>query len=1337
MIFVFGCSSGSDIHAVKDASSLPISSVDGASLLPVLVVAKKHRATGRSEYMLGFRNASTRYCNIRRLQIKRADHGRTNVVTERVSATSVGPNDYGFVIATVSEDESPTDSEVFLNFDSDGVEYIIRARVDASAVIADCVTFPKDLSNVSIVARFPSGDVHHPDHVSDCKINGTTAHCVDTGTVREAQDVTAMTFRLEPQRRFEHGEALIIELESIGGKRLFAATKVFCRFFAGATEFDSLLRATCVATTREGVELAVYNESDFHKRALMIDHVRVDGVDVSAKCTVPIGPLPPDYHNYESDLRFMRIPMQWDATDSHLVGIGFHRLDPASGHAVAGDSQNILWSVIRRGMPYAIGYDYDPYLPGCVCVHNGGLRPTIDAAEIARRTMACASVCGRVPVYATMSNGVDADGAADMGGSCDFMVVSPPGTSRTGGRDAIRESISFYDRFRESGVPFVTSVTPDAAISFSTQDFHWCTLLALCEGSRGALVRQTPDSDTELARSSVSAVGSILEECRQLESSLAVAEKVDVATSINQEGVHTGILFCGTDELLVFALNEWCTRSSRQAHEPFCAVARSGVEVQLTVGEGWDDAIAVDALHNSQVLLTHVTKTCIQWTFPSFEIGSVIRIYRKKSSFRSIPAIVGDELRRNIPLSRTVLYPSKSPFLNLGWLEVGSNHRVELLVKNSSLEPVTAYVKSVGDQASKPAVVEFPPIEIPAHGGAVLSGNLSVPYSEGTSVTRLQVYTDKADAAEFDAFIDLDARIALRAEPEFVDFGRYLKNDKSEFKEVSVRSEYPRFRIENVSATDVPATVVISGDRKSFRFKPEPAWGGQFTGRLKIQVVVPELNDDRRSLALPFSGESGDEVTANPARLVLYHSLKEETRIVRLRHRSGQPISITKVDASVPWISVRESTPGTEKEASVELQISPCNQSTSDSWLNIQSKSADGQQHLTSLNVKFIGVPASPGNSGADDSAKHVSDESTVVSQIAASPANDGIPPPRRDPNTKSSVEPNHSEPKTEDVVRQVKTLLNKASRDEPPPGMPNWLKIHHLLTLGDNAFSIESPAVRNAFDGVLKSESRRGPFAIRRGQPLARQAGEGDLFDHEHHRNQFLQKLSMSGVPLTATLIVDEKPYLVRDLLENSMRETRASGELAWSVTAFSYYQKPGDRWQNKFGEPLSIANLVESLLKEENATCGGTHQYLAMARLLSRPELKKDDLLAKLWPRLERKVEEAVQSLRTNQTEAGDFRLPADLDKQLKKSPLPPPNKITVHYSGHSLEWLVFALPPAKLKEAWVLRAVQRLAEAVDAEFKEASAIDFQQPDQCYYYGFQSHAVSGLSRWHSKTLK
>lgn len=1330
-IVLAGCHSENDISttSVQDLTS------ENKLELNSVFVAKRSGDEDTTEFVLGLNNESSKTCDIKDVGVVDSQNTPISSQLLRMSSYSVQPGLFTFAVIRVNNDSTDSGSSIYINFQVNDSTRYLRVPMIATDQWAANLTSSEDLSKVCLYVRHKSDHEFSFEDVSSCSVNGKEAKITKISSLPEREDNTLLCVMIQPHQSIEHGRTVVAELKLNNGDSFVYAVKAFAPFFVGKTQYDTLLRVVSITETSGQLQLALYNESDYAKSPLVIDAIRIGGKDITASCELPLGPIPPDFHKYQSDVRYLKMPVPWSEGNSQVVEILFHLLKPIYGDPLSDhDQQRRIAFIIKRGLHTVIGHNYDPYLPDSTSIHNGGLRPHISPTEINQRALDIARVANNVPVYARVSSGISASVAAQMGSGCDFMVISPPSSLRSNGKNAISDSFAFYSEFRESGIPFVASINPDVASRFSPDDFRWCALAAMSEGSRGVLVRSTPDSDSEQAWSCLPTVKSIKNQWRNLSSFITLSEKVELSANSNQPGIYIGTLFCGSDYLILFAINEWCTRSSRQGHEPFYAVPRHGVEINLHLGSGWGNVTAENALNRAFIELEQIDAESSRLKLPAFDIGQVIIIRRDTPTAIDAESQTTRKSNQEKPLIQPILIPLDSPFVNLGRQEAKSTQAIKIPIRNLSFDPVTVTVKAVGQRSSNPAKADFSPITIPANSDGFLTGQLWVPLSNEPSITHLRVIPSGLTDSGFDVFIDVEAYDIVQSEPKFVDCGQFTKFDESQFQTIIILSEKPHYYIKSVSAIDVPADIELNSDGKSIRFRAKPKEHGSFAGKLKILIAIDDHEKAVRTLTVPFVGRYASQVAAEPRRLLLLTSQQRQTRNIRLRNINGEPLSIVHAEGVESWLYVRSFITAKTTKPIVEIVILPDDKLPGDSEVKIEYQTAEGAKHSITVPVKVVRRPSSISKNKTIENTENVKDSTQQDLQSTIMPDPNGMI--SKDTNDKSYLEATIGNGTIDRVAWQVEILLNKARKSDSPQEMQNWMKMHRLLIFGNDAFTNGSEKTQKAFDGVLNPNPPDGPFITRRGKPFGRQ--HGDRFDQEHHRDQFLHLLSMSGVPLDATLFVDKRQFQIRDLVDNSLREARTTGELAWTVSAYAYYIKPGHQWSNKFGEKISLAILTESLLSKEEGACAGTHQLCAISRVLSTPKLKQDKLLVALWPQLEARVSLEVERLRSHQAADGSFDIPEVLRERLLAQPNATPNRMAVYYMGHCIEWLVIALPPEQLRETWVLRAVEYLATAVAAEYMDAaSTIHFRTQEQNYQYGFQTHAISGLARWYDKTAQ
>jgi len=235
-------------------------------------------------------------------------------------------------------------------------------------------------------------------------------------------------------------------------------------------------------------------------------------------------------------------------------------------------------------------------------------------------------------------------------------------------------------------------------------------------------------------------------------------------------------------------------------------------------------------------------------------------------------------------------------------------------------------------------------------------------------------------------------------------------------------------------------------------------------------------------------------------------------------------------------------------------------------------------------------------------------------------------------------------------------------------------------------------------------------------------------------HVDDLLATLAESGVPLTEPLRMREATGEVADLLEGALRRFhRRQQEYEWTAISYARYLFPAQRWENRYGQPIDVAALVDELLEQPlpNGVCGGAHRLEALVVLLraddthhalpKRTRKKIIDYLARVsalltasqhsegyWNRDWYRGSPSIAQAAT--TQAGD-KQDTMYDRILT--------------TGHHLEWLALAPPEVQPPQETIVRAGQWLARAMLAE----DAKNLKK-----HYGPFSHAARALCLWRSK---
>lgn len=223
-----------------------------------------------------------------------------------------------------------------------------------------------------------------------------------------------------------------------------------------------------------------------------------------------------------------------------------------------------------------------------------------------------------------------------------------------------------------------------------------------------------------------------------------------------------------------------------------------------------------------------------------------------------------------------------------------------------------------------------------------------------------------------------------------------------------------------------------------------------------------------------------------------------------------------------------------------------------------------------------------------------------------------------------------------------------------------------------------------------------------------------------EGHPNQFLAILAMADVPLTHKLKTDRGTITIADMVRNAKAEIKTNEEVTWTLWALSHYLGPDSTWENKYGETWSIERLVRIQTQEAtfNGACGGSHGLFALT-YARNVFLKTKQPLRGHWLAADQKIQKYIAQAKSLQNTDGTFSTEYFESRGHSRA-----FEKRLNTSGHTLEFVVSALPQERLKEQWVRNGIAAIAkDLVDNRLK---------PAEC---GSLYHAMNGLVIYRDKT--
>ncbi|MCE9548520.1 MAG: ADP-ribosylation factor-directed GTPase activating protein isoform b [Planctomycetia bacterium] len=220
-------------------------------------------------------------------------------------------------------------------------------------------------------------------------------------------------------------------------------------------------------------------------------------------------------------------------------------------------------------------------------------------------------------------------------------------------------------------------------------------------------------------------------------------------------------------------------------------------------------------------------------------------------------------------------------------------------------------------------------------------------------------------------------------------------------------------------------------------------------------------------------------------------------------------------------------------------------------------------------------------------------------------------------------------------------------------------------------------------------------------------------------HPEQWLSILAASGIPSTQKIVYDGRDYQVADLLRQGLWDTYKGKEASWTLMSTLVYLGPDAKWQSSDGTDWTVEKLVAMEADQDlgNSACGGTHRLTALNKAVKARKLKGGDITGG-WKTADDKVREAIETAHRFQQPDGS------LSNNFFVRPGASSDPVAQMYStGHTLEFIVQAIPDSELDAPWVKRAVVKLCDL----FHKTRNIDME----C---GSLYHATNGLKKYRER---
>lgn len=261
------------------------------------------------------------------------------------------------------------------------------------------------------------------------------------------------------------------------------------------------------------------------------------------------------------------------------------------------------------------------------------------------------------------------------------------------------------------------------------------------------------------------------------------------------------------------------------------------------------------------------------------------------------------------------------------------------------------------------------------------------------------------------------------------------------------------------------------------------------------------------------------------------------------------------------------------------------------------------------------------------------------------------------------------------------------------------WQVIHGAVAYGDKLLmEVEGESVLALpylFQGgeLAGWELREGDLIPQTGRKGIRVSVEEGSYTGQGHVDQFLGYLSQVNVPLNTKIMVGGKEHTFEDWARQAQRDICQNPyqEYSWTLIALTNYFPTETQWEGTDGKQWTLEPFVEREANQDltRSACGGMHRLMGLAHSVRYRE-KQGGRFEGGWLKAKQVVESSIAKAKAFQNSDGSFST-RYTDRPGNSADL----SNCIGATGHTLEFLAYALPAEELKAPWMEKAVLRLCE------------------------------------------
>ena len=283
------------------------------------------------------------------------------------------------------------------------------------------------------------------------------------------------------------------------------------------------------------------------------------------------------------------------------------------------------------------------------------------------------------------------------------------------------------------------------------------------------------------------------------------------------------------------------------------------------------------------------------------------------------------------------------------------------------------------------------------------------------------------------------------------------------------------------------------------------------------------------------------------------------------------------------------------------------------------------------------------------------------------------------------------------------------------------WQVAHGAVAFGNDLKLQVDEKILGALDYLFQGGTMRGwqltigPVLSSTKRPSVQAYVEAGSYVGQGHVDQFLGYLSQTGLPLKTPIQVEDQSLTIEDWGRSAQQNVPNNPyrEYSWTLIALTNLFPNDVTWTAADGNLWTLESIAEFEAKQDLAEspCGGMHRLMGLAHTVRYCKNQQIPFTGG-WQAARKTVENAIDTIKRYQNSDGTFSTNYTLRPGTSAD-----LSTRIGTTGHTLEFLAYALDPQQLKEPWMERAVGKLCELLDS----ASQVELE----C---GGLYHGLSGL---------